>query len=338
MEEVAKEKLFFRLTALWAFAESYLGGILHGLHLPVTGLILGSFSIICISTIYRFTQKTSLILKATLLVLLVKFSLSPQSPPPAYVAVAFQGILSFCLFGLFQQAKWLPFLLAPLILAESAIQRFLILWIWFGKSGFDAFHEFLQGFGNQYGLTVFPFLGILFIIYGGAHLLAGISVAFLIQRINNLNTNEKNWASGVPYQNQNSNHLISDGKSFRFFSFFSISVALLVFIVLVMYLFPDQFPGWNNNKMILLTVRLILIFGLWWLAIIPIFHFLFQKYFTTSKNKYLAEFQEVIHLFPEMKDIVMNAWGIASSFPFYQRLPQFIVTVFTQCIYQKTIE
>ena len=38
----SKLEVQHRLIAVWALAEGFLGGILHGLHLPVTGLVVGS--------------------------------------------------------------------------------------------------------------------------------------------------------------------------------------------------------------------------------------------------------------------------------------------------------
>lgn len=338
MKEVGQEKLFYRLTALWAFSESYLGGILHGLHLPVTGILLGSFSIICINTIFHFTQKPKLILKATVLVILVKFSLSPHSPPPAYVAVAFQGILSFWLFWMFQKAKWVPFVLAPIALMESAIQRFLMLWIWFGKSGMAAFQEFLQGLENQFELTVLPLFYIFLLIYGLAHLVAGLAVAILISRIKQLNPMNANMQKLLSSNNTNSQHSILNRKTRRYSSFFSIALALFVVMVSLMYLFPTQFPGWDENKVIKLTVRLIFIFALWWLLIVPLFQILIQKAFFTAKNKYLIEIQAVTFLLPEMNDIIMNAWRNASSSSGFQKIPLFMTSVFAQCIFYKNIE
>ena len=36
------QKTFIALTALWAFVEAGLGGFLHALHLPFTGIVLGA--------------------------------------------------------------------------------------------------------------------------------------------------------------------------------------------------------------------------------------------------------------------------------------------------------
>ncbi len=43
-----------RLTALWAFSESGLGGILHALQMPFTGLLVGGMAILLISLIAFF--------------------------------------------------------------------------------------------------------------------------------------------------------------------------------------------------------------------------------------------------------------------------------------------
>ena len=40
-----------RLTALWAFTESGLGGIMHALQIPFTGLLVGGMAVIMISLI-----------------------------------------------------------------------------------------------------------------------------------------------------------------------------------------------------------------------------------------------------------------------------------------------
>ena len=41
---VLDKQVYYRLIALWIFCEAVLGGIIHGLKLPVSGLIVGSCS------------------------------------------------------------------------------------------------------------------------------------------------------------------------------------------------------------------------------------------------------------------------------------------------------
>ena len=49
-------KIISRLTALWALSEAGLGGILHALQSPFTGLFVGGFAIILISLIAYFAD------------------------------------------------------------------------------------------------------------------------------------------------------------------------------------------------------------------------------------------------------------------------------------------
>src|SRR5688572_2381352 len=85
-------QLQHRLIAVWALAEGTLGGILHGLHIPVTGLVVGSISVCCLALLARVKQRRGDLLKATMLVLTIKAMLSPHSPPAAYLAVFSQGL------------------------------------------------------------------------------------------------------------------------------------------------------------------------------------------------------------------------------------------------------
>src|SRR4051812_9858770 len=89
-----------RLTALWALSESGLGGIMHAMKIPLTGFFVGGFAVIIIALIAHFSDKSlRAILQSTLLVILVKAAVSPQSPFMAYIAVAFQGVAGALIFS-----------------------------------------------------------------------------------------------------------------------------------------------------------------------------------------------------------------------------------------------
>ena len=58
-----------KLTAIWAVSESGLGGLLHAIKLPFSGLFLGSLAVLIITYLAYISQnKFNTILKATLLV------------------------------------------------------------------------------------------------------------------------------------------------------------------------------------------------------------------------------------------------------------------------------
>jgi len=132
-----------RLTALWAFAESGLGGVLHALQVPFTGLIVGGMAIVLISLIAWFAQpKYRQVLQSTLIVLIVKAMVSPHTPPTAYLAVSFQGLLGFGLFSLFRVNLVSILLLAVISMLESAIQKLLVLDLFAGLSFLHAAQTF----------------------------------------------------------------------------------------------------------------------------------------------------------------------------------------------------
>ena len=90
-EEFYKTNVTLRVTSLWAFTEAFMGGILHGLNIPFAGLALAFVASVCITLIALGNKEKGEILRAALLVIAVKFILSPHTPPMAYLAVAIQG-------------------------------------------------------------------------------------------------------------------------------------------------------------------------------------------------------------------------------------------------------
>ena len=80
-----------RLTALWALNEAGLGGLIHALRIPFTALVVGSTAVVLIALIAYFSERSArALVKATIVVLLVKGAASPHTPLPAYGAVALQ--------------------------------------------------------------------------------------------------------------------------------------------------------------------------------------------------------------------------------------------------------
>lgn len=129
----------YRLTMLWAFAEGGLGGLMHLLHIPMTGFIVGGISIIINVFIAAYSKINSRIMLSSLgLVLLCKFAISPQSPLGAYIAVSFQGLLAICIFKLGGVNKISILFYAILVMLENAIQKPLMAYLIFGD-------ELLQG-------------------------------------------------------------------------------------------------------------------------------------------------------------------------------------------------
>ncbi len=126
---------WFQLTALWAFVEVTLGGLLHAIRLPLTGLVVGG-SAVAILCAMAYTSKNIWkdIVRATGVVLVVKAGASPHSPIPAYLAVSFQGFAAALLFSIIRNYKLATVVFAVLAMLESALQKLLTLVIMYGKS------------------------------------------------------------------------------------------------------------------------------------------------------------------------------------------------------------
>jgi len=179
-----KSSVIFRLTALWALCESGLGGWMHALHLPFTGFFVGAFSVIIISLISFYSSNSfRQVLRATFVVLLVKATVSPQSPPPAYIAVAFQGLMGALLFSLFS-FRTSCLLLGPITMLESAWQKLLIATLVFGRSLWQALDSFFEGLMQELHFSTeqsFSFWIIL--IYSVVYVGWGLLLGFWMSRL-----------------------------------------------------------------------------------------------------------------------------------------------------------
>ena len=128
-----------KLTALWALNESGLGGFLHVFNTPFTGLIVGGIAILLISLIaYYAENKWQAILKALVIVLIIKMAVSPYSPFGAYVAVSFQALFGAFLFSNFSWKGLSLMILGMVTFLESAVQKLLILTIVYGTELWEA--------------------------------------------------------------------------------------------------------------------------------------------------------------------------------------------------------
>ena len=134
-----------KLTALWALSESGLGGLLHAVKSPFSGIFLGGFAIFIVCCIAHFSKnKWKDITQATLLVLLVKAAASPHSPPTAYIAVAFQGLVGAALLSSLGKGPAASMTFGAVALLESALQKVLVTTLIFGVGIWEAIDSFMR--------------------------------------------------------------------------------------------------------------------------------------------------------------------------------------------------
>jgi hypothetical protein len=303
-------KATYKLTLLWAFAESGLGGLLHGLHVPVTGFVLGAFSVVIISLIACYsTNVTRDILTSTLLVLAVKFSVSPHSPLPAYVALLFQGCMGALLFKLFSYNAFSLISFSILAMIESAIQKPLLATLIFGKELWLAVDEYVNKlfvlttdhtFTNfsVYFLSVYV---ILYAVWGGV---VGIWAYKLPIKLARLSVAEQSI--------ENITALRVTPKRKRWFF---IGIFLVILLLLALYVFEMPAP-------ILYIIRTVIIVAVIYFLITPIVRY-FLKRFTEQRHSFIADFYRAL---PELRITLQKANQFASSHKgLYKRWSTFLL-------------
>lgn len=171
-----------RLVALWAFAECGVGGLIHALHLPVSGLVVGSMAVSVITLLLDDNRRQWQPLAAALLtVLAVKAALSPHSPPTAYLAVSFQAVAGFVIYRWWGIHRASIVVFAVIALAESAVQRLLVLWLLFDQQWLDAIATYLNWVVQQTGMEG-QGLEWITAIYITVHLVTGAWVGIQLYR------------------------------------------------------------------------------------------------------------------------------------------------------------
>ncbi len=182
-----------RLTALWALAEVGLGGALHAFRLPLTGLLVGSSAVVLLALIAHAARRDGrpirrTLLTATAIVLGVKAAASPHAPVGAYLAVAFQGGLASIVLPMLGRTTG-PLVLGVVALAESAIQRVLVMTLLFGAAFWDAVDALVglavRQIGPLVGITDGPASASVWLVgvYIGLHVAMGIVAGVLGGRL-----------------------------------------------------------------------------------------------------------------------------------------------------------
>ena len=322
-----KTNVTLRITALWAFSEAFMGGILHGLQIPFAGLVLGFVAAVCITLIALGSTQKGEILKATVLVIAVKFILSPHTPPMAYVAVLMQGAVGELLFLKKRFFKPAAFILTLFSLLYSAFQHLLILTIIFGKQFWVAIDIFLNKITQSFSKGAVHYSLYIVLFYIGCYLVAGIVGGFLnikiikkvqagsdanvlLQQLDGLVINDNNAFSNSPSVKKKKNWLMVFG-------------GLMLLLLIASYL-PFLNAGFSKSKVLEVILRGVIIILVWSFFITPLLRMQMQKWITRYKEKKAGSIQLVVALLPGIKIIVEQSWALSQQPGKWLRFKSFI--------------
>ena len=306
MERAIEKLIYYRLIALWILCEAMLGGILHGFKIPVTGLIVGSSAVVCISLIAYYTSSKGSILKATLIVAIFKMMLSPQAPLTAYFAVFFQGLMGEALFWNRKMYAFSCFLLGVVVLLESGLQRIIILTIVYGKDLWNAINIYINGITGQTILTNYSFF--LIAAYIVLHLIVGISIGLGIGRLPHkiqLWTEiHKNYLFTLPKKNVKTEILFPAVKRKRKF----LKSFVIIWCVLLLFYFQTFTP----QIYVKIFIRSLLILLICYFIIGPILTLLLTQWLQKKQIKEYAHIQKILQMLPDTKQLVIKSWQLSA--------------------------
>ena len=316
-----------RLTALWALNEAGLGGIIHALRVPFTGVVVGSTAVVLIALIAYFAErKARAILKALVVVLLVKAAASPHTPLPAYVAVSFQGLAGALLFGLLPSIRLGALLLGLLALWQGAVQKLVVMSLLYGRSLWDSVdavgHWILEKMGSGPG-ELSP-TGWFLIVYLGYYTLAGLITGWLAGAIpREIAAALKNpRPAPAPLGDAPPLPLPPPRKRWWRRTPFKTGLVLLILLAVLVWVHPGQ-EGWLRGLRAFARAGVVL--ALWMWLVRPLGSALLRRFRRREQSIYGADVERALAQFPSLRLAAAAAWRASAAAGGFRRWKKFLV-------------
>ncbi|GAB4371347.1 MAG: hypothetical protein Kow0042_14050 [Calditrichia bacterium] len=334
---VSQKTAVQRITALWALSEAALGGVLHALRIPFTGLFIGSSAVVFIALIAFFGERKREILRATLLVLIIKGVISPHTPLTAFLAVGLQGVAGAVLFRFIRLFPLAALLLGIFTLLQSSLQKIVILTLVFGKNLWEALDILGTFILKQLSLIStqsanLPISLTLISVYIGFHLMAGIIAGILAGKLPQWIKEEHRENPAVYPINVDENIRKSVKRKKRRPWWKRISGILIFCLSLLVIIFSYLFPDFNSGvatRVILMLVRSTFILLIWYFFVGPLVRKFYQKFISSRQRYYGEEIETILAIMPLVREIVKLNWKQAKKYPGLRKYHSFLVTTLT---------
>ena len=318
------QQLYYRLIALWVICEGVAGGIMHGLQIPFSGMIISGSAVVCICLIAHFVPVKGAVIKATIIVLIFKMMLSPHTPPTAYIAVLFQGIMGQALFSLIGYHKIAAIILGVLALVESAIQRILVLVILYGSEFWKAVNEFIKKLLVVETVTNYTFW--LAGIYILVHAIAGVFVGLLAIYIINKSKKEELIDSKYVIEDieiQSEAVVKNPSKKKQRIKKGLFLIWMILLLLFLQSIFKIGEPILPSNKALMIFLRSLLIVFVWYYLIRPLLSNWINRRLKNKKEKSQSQINAILLLLPSTEYIFRKSWEFSSERKGFSRLGMF---------------
>jgi antibiotic biosynthesis monooxygenase (ABM) superfamily enzyme len=320
---------------LWAFSEAALGGILHVLRIPFTGLFIGGSAVIFISLIAYYSDSRKILIESTIKVILVKFVVSPYSPINAYFAVMLQSFLGYLLFfNGFNKIS--PIVLGFLSLLFSAFQKIIILTIVFGMTiwdSIDIFFEFILSklLPESYAIVDISISYIIIGAYIFSHVTGGLLAGWYASNLP-LRLTKHCDKKIISLTNNINEYLTTDLDKKRKRKLWRKTSSIIFFIfsivvILISFLFEEVDKN-IASQVITMLLRSVLIIGIWYYFVSPLLLKWVNKILSKKRKKQAEEIESIVQIFPNIKAIIKYSWSTTHNYKFIFRIFVFIDEVF----------
>lgn len=327
---IDEQTVLIRLTALWALNEAGLGGLLHLFRSPFTGIFVGGGAVLLIALIgYVASKPAAAIIRALLVVLIIKGMVSPHSPLPAYLAVTFQGLVGVLLFSVIPSFRLAALSLGILALLESAVQKLLVLTLLFGMPLWASFDAFVDSVMQQFGIVEdgVTISGSTWLIglYIGGYLCFGILIGWLAGRLP-VKVKEATTRLTVPALKADADNETEMKQQGPFWKRPMLRWLLLIILVLsaIYFYLPESRtflePLW-------LIVRVLGILAVWYFLLAPILMRLLRRFLQKKASQYEAEVSAALDLLPVFRQLARSAWRETAGLSAWKRWREFSIRI-----------
>jgi hypothetical protein len=313
LSESSKNLALQRLTALWAFMECGIGGLMHSFKFPFTGLVVGGFAVLIITFIAKISKDhLSEIFKSLAIVLIVKLTISPQSPFTAYVAVVFQATLGYWIFYFSSVNKFSIILLSIICMLESSLQKLIVLTIFFGQDLWMAIDKFVASIAPSVFFINHKASFLIITVYLTIYAVGGLLIGLLISKI--ITSENIEYKSNINIQPQINEPVLQKKKRNKKI----IATILLIAIVcLYLYFYNSKNAFTAILKYIIFTTTLI---WFWFTVISPLLIRAITKLLQSKKEKYREQLTDIFEILPYFKPLLVSIWKESKQFKGLKRI------------------
>ncbi|MEQ1744576.1 MAG: hypothetical protein ABMA02_04065, partial [Saprospiraceae bacterium] len=268
--------------------------------------------------------------RATLLVILVKALVSPHTPPTAYLAVAFQGTAGALLLCYLRPFGLAALLYGFLAITESALQKLLTLYLFFGKSLIEAtdifFADVLRVFGVQSGVSwawaaVYAYVG-LYAVWG---LVLGIWLPLLPGQLERRAAEYANvQLEASPFDAEVSKKM---GRKWLGAGF------VLLFITLTFVFAGGKAVG--GQKALYAVLRTVAVLVMWFFLLQPVVAYFFKRWAERRAEQERGTLAQIMDFMPDLRSQAVPLYRyVARHHAGWRRWPEFVLALFVRALFR----